>query len=307
MEKQELTMKQRKTSKQNNTVWIIIFILPVLVMLLTFFVYPLISLIVTSFMEWDGIGARKFIGFENYTRLFSNPIFRMSIRNNIIWAASAAFIQVPLALLIALVLARHPKGWKFFRSIYFLPNVISLVALAMLWRAIYNPYYGILNGLLEFAGLGHLTKHWLGELNTVLPSLIVSYQIYVGYFVIILFAGSLSISESLYEAAVIDGANVFQQEIYITLPALRGFIVSCVTLAVAFALRQFETTFLMTAGGPANATSVLALFMHRRMSAFQNGLAAATGVLLVILGVLVMKGLQTLLGVRSSAVEDAQQ
>jgi raffinose/stachyose/melibiose transport system permease protein len=154
---------------------------------------------------------------------------------------------------------------------------------------------------------GEASRHWLGELETVLPALIVSYQIYVGYFVIILLAGSLSISRTLYEAAVIDGANVFQQELYITIPALRGFIVSATTLAVAFALRQFETTFLMTQGGPANATSVMALYMHKRMSAFQNGMAAATGVLLVILGVVVMKGLQTLLGERSAAIEDAQQ
>ncbi len=142
---------------------------------------------------------------------------------------------------------------------------------------------------------------------SIIPALIFSYQIYVGYFVVILLAGSLSISRTLYEAAVIDGANVFQQEIFITIPALRGFIVSATTLAVAFALRQFETTFLMTQGGPANLTSVMALYMHKRMSAFQNGMAAATGVLLVFLGVFVMKGIQTLLGVRSAAIEDAQQ
>jgi raffinose/stachyose/melibiose transport system permease protein len=302
----ETKMKQKKR-KQKNLFWIIIFILPVLILLMTFFVYPLISLLVTSLTEWDGISPMKFVGLRNYSDLFSNPIFRLSIKNNLIWAASAAFLQIPLALLIALVLRRKPAGWKFFRSAFFLPNIISLVALAMLWRAIYNPYYGILNGLLNVLGMEHLARHWLGELNTVLPSLIVSYQIYVGYFVIILFAGSLSISDTLYEASVIDGANVLQQELYITLPAMRGFIISSETLAVAFALRQFETTFLMTAGGPANATSVMALFMQKRLAAFQNGMAAATGVLLVLLGVFVMKGLQTLFGMRSDAVEDAQQ
>ncbi|TVQ24450.1 MAG: sugar ABC transporter permease [Spirochaetaceae bacterium] len=300
-------MKKNKTLVQKNTWWIILFTAPVFVLLLMFFVYPLISLTITSFMETAGFGSATFVGFGNFSRLFNNSVFRMSIRNNLIWAGSAAFLQVPLALLIALVLARQPAGWRFFRSAYFLPNVISLVALAMLWRAVYNPYYGILNGLLNLLGLDHLSRNWLGELETVLPALIISYQIYVGYFVIILYAGTLSISKSLYEAAEIDGANVFQQEIYISIPALRGFILSSVTLAVAFAFRQFETTFLMTAGGPANQSSVMALFMHRRMSAFQNGMASAVGILLVIIGIVVMKGLQVIFGMRSAAIEDAQQ
>ncbi len=292
---------------RKRALWIFIFILPVLILLMAFYVYPLISLVVMSLLDWDGIGDAKFVAINNFSRLFSDSIFHLSIKNNLIWAASAAFLQIPLALGLAMILARAPRGWRFFRSVYFLPNVISLVALAMLWRAVYNPYYGVLNGVLNLFGLEEASRHWLGELNTVLPALIISYQIYVGYFVVILLAGSLSISRTLYEAAVIDGANVFQQEIFITIPALRGFIVSATTLAVAFALRQFETTFLMTQGGPANLTSVMALYMHKQMSAFQNGMAAATGVLLVFLGVFVMKGIQTLLGVRSAAIEDAQQ
>ncbi len=286
--------------------WIILFLLPVTVLLIAFFVYPIIFLIILSFMEWNGIESMSFVGTENFKRLFSDSVFQTAIKNNVIWALSAALLQIPLALVIALILAREPKGWRFFRTVYFLPNVISLVALAMLWRAMYNPEFGVVNHLLRGVGLGHLAKNWLGDLTAALPAVIFSYQIYIGYFMVIILAGTLSIPKTFYEAAMIDGANVLQQELYITLPVIRGIIVTAGTLAVAFALRQFETTFLMTAGGPANRTPVMGLFMYRRMAGLTYGRAAATGVLMIVLGVIILSGLQRVFG-KSDAVEDSMQ
>lgn len=299
-------MKKKNSKKNRNATWIVIFLLPVGILITAFFLYPIVFLMFLSFMEWNGIQPMSFVGLENFSYLFSNAVFQTSIKNNVIWALSAALLQIPLALIIALVLTRAPRGWKFFRTAYFLPNVISLVALAMMWSALYNPEFGLVNYLLEAVGAEHLTRNWLGELNTALPAVIFSYQIYIGYFMVIILAGTLSIPKDFYEAAVMDGANVLQQEIYITLPAIRGIIVTAGTLAVAFALRQFETTFLMTAGGPANRTPVMGLFMYRRMAGLQYGRAAATGILLIILGVIVLSGLQRVFG-KSDAVEDAQQ
>jgi len=290
----------------SNTKWIILFLLPVGVLIFAFFIYPIVFLAFLSFMEWNGIQSISFIGLENFRELFTDEVFHTSIRNNVIWALSAALLQIPLALLLALILTRGPWGWKFFRTVYFLPNVISLVALAMMWSALYNPEFGMVNRLLELIGLGHLGRNWLGEINSALPAVIFSYQIYVGYFMVIILAGTMSIPREFYEAAVIDGANVLQQELYITLPVIRGIIVTAGTLAVAFALRQFETTFLMTAGGPANRTPILGLYMYRRMAGLDYGQAAATGILLIILGIVVLSGLQRIFG-KSDAVGDAQQ
>lgn len=290
----------------SNTKWIILFLLPVGVLIFAFFIYPIAFLAFLSFMEWNGIQSMSFIGLENFRTLFTDEVFHTSIQNNIVWALSAALLQIPLALLLALILTRGPRGWKFFRTVYFLPNVISLVALAMMWSALYNPEFGMVNRLLEIVGLGHLGRNWLGEINTALPAVIFSYQIYVGYFMVIILAGTMSIPQEFYEAAVIDGANVMQQELYITLPVIRGIIVTAGTLAVAFALRQFETTFLMTAGGPANRTPILGLYMYRRMAGLDYGQAAATGVLLIVLGIVVLSGLQRIFG-KSDAVGDAQQ
>lgn len=299
-------MSKHAFKNNRNKKWIILFLAPVVVLIAAFFVYPIVFLLALSFMEWNGIQSPTFVGIDNFLGVFSESVFHMAVRNNLIWALSAAFLQIPLALLLALVLTRTPRGWRFFRTAYFLPNVISLVALAMMWSALYNPEFGLINYLLEAVGAGHLTRNWLGEVNTALPAVIFSYQIYVGYFMIILLAGKLSIPREFYEAAVIDGANVLQQEIYITLYSIRGIIVTAGTLAVAFALRQFETTFLMTAGGPANQTPVMGLFMYRRMTALDYGQAAATGVLLILLGIIVLSSLQKIFG-KSDAVAESRQ
>jgi raffinose/stachyose/melibiose transport system permease protein len=116
----------------------------------------------TSLTEWNGVTAPEFIGLGNYVELFGNSTFIGSIRNNLIWALSLGFIQIPLATLVAMILARKPAGWRLLRTVYFLPNVISQVALAMLWMAIYNAEYGILNQLLTGIGLEGWTQNWLG-------------------------------------------------------------------------------------------------------------------------------------------------
>ncbi len=299
-------MGQYSRRNKRNSKYIILFIMPVTVLLLAFFVYPIISIFILSFTEWNGIEPISFIGLKNFIELFTDTVFKTSIVNNLIWAFSAAMLQIPLATTIALILAREVKGWKTFRTFFFLPNVISLVALAMLWKSMYNPEFGVLNNFLGLIGLEHLARNWLGELHTALPAVIISYQIYIGYFMVIILAGAMSIPKSLYEAAMIDGANVWQQERFITIPSIRGVLVTAGTLAVAYALRQFETTFLLTSGGPANRTPVLGLYMYRQMAGFHYGTAATTGILMIVLGIFVTTGLQRIFG-KSDAASDSFQ
>lgn len=292
--------------RNRNLKYIVLFLLPVGLLYIGYFLYPIIFLFVVSFMEWNGIQSMSFVGFQNFISLFTNDVFQISIKNNIIWALSAALLQIPLSILIALILARQPRGWKFFRTVFFLPNVISGVALAMMWVALYNSEFGLINHMLEAVGFSDMTHNWLGEVDTALPAVIFSKLIYIGYFMVIILAGTMAIPRSFYEAAEIDGANTWQQEIYITLPAIRGIIITAGTLAVAFALRQFEETFLMTSGGPANSTPIMGLFMYKRMSGLHYGEAAATGALLVVLGALIVGGLQRIFG-QSDAVSDSVQ
>ena len=292
--------------KDRNWITIVLFLLPVGLLYGVFFLYPIGFLLVASLAEWNGIQPMVFSGLSNFAGLFTDSVFQISIKNNVIWALSAAFLQVFVALSIALILARKPRGWRFFRNVFFLPNVISAVALSMMWIAMYNSEFGLINHLLIRLGLEKMTHNWLGEIKTALPAVIFSHLIYVGYFMLIILAGAMSLPGSFFEAAQMDGANVFQQEIYITLPAIRGTLLTTVTLSVAFSLRQFEETYIMTNGGPANSTPVMGLVMYKKMAGLHYGQAAAIGVILIVLGILIVGGLQMLFG-RSDAVQESRQ
>ena len=187
---------------------------PAVVVLVLFFVIPVIYVVVVSFLKWNGISAPAFNNLKNFTLLFKDKSFTRSVINNIVWALVAGFVQVPLAMLMAIILSRKPKGWKFFRTVYFFPQVISGIALATLWRAIYNAEHGMLNGLLKAIGLAGLANtDWLGNLKTAFPAVLIYWVFYVGYYMVIMMADITTIDTSYYEAATIDGASDFQQPI----------------------------------------------------------------------------------------------
>lgn len=287
-----------------NGLGIVVFLAPVLVLYAAFFIYPLFFIGFTSLMEWNGISSARFVGLENYGRLFSDATFKLGIRNNFIWAFASGFIQIPLATLVALILARKVRFWKFLRTLYFLPNVISAVALAMLWKAIYNPSYGLLNGLLALAGLP--PHNWLGDTATALPAVIAQSVLYIGYFMIIILAAITTIPDSLYEAAEIDGASVIQQTFKITIPMITGTLVTSITLAMAYGMRHFEATFLMTGGGPAYATTTMGIQLYNKMDAFRYGEASAIGAILILLGTVLIVAIRSLLSKNDPMSEAAQ-
>ncbi len=262
------------------------FLTPAIVLMIVFFVIPVIYVAVVSLMKWNGIAAPEFRNIRNYMLLFKDNAFKRSIVNNVIWALVAGFIQVPLAMVMAIILSRKPKGWKFFRTVYFFPQVISGIALAMLWRAIYNAETGLLNGILNSIGLGHLSCDWLGGIKTAFPAVLIYWVFYVGYYMVIMMADITTIDSSYYEAATIDGATDFQQAIYITIPLIRRTsLLTCVTLASVMGLRQFEQVYMLTNGGPANTTSTIVLYMYKKLQDANYGVASASAVILIIIGV----------------------
>ena len=266
---------------------LIAFILPALVMMVVFFVIPVLYVVVISLFKWNGISAPTFRAFKNFAMLFNDKAFSRSVMNNVIWALVAGFIQVPLAMVMAIILSRKPKGWKFFRTVYFFPQVISGIALATLWRAIYRADSGLLNGLLTAIGRGDLAKDWLGTASTALPAVLIYWVFYVGYYMVIMMADITTIDTSYYEAATIDGASDFQQAIYITIPLIKKTsLLTCVTLASVMGLRQFEQVYMLTNGGPANTTSTIVLYMYKKMQDSNYGLASASAVILIIVGVI---------------------
>ena len=265
---------------------LIAFMTPAIVVMILFFVIPVIYVVVVSFLKWNGISVPAFNNIRNFQLLFKDKAFIRSIINNIVWAMVAGFIQVPLAMVMAIILSRKPKGWKFFRTVYFFPQVISGIALATLWRTIYNAEYGLLNGLLRAVGLGNLAVDWLGTIQTAFPAVLIYWVFYVGYYMVIMMADITTIDTSYYEAATIDGATDFQQAIYITIPLIRKTsLLTCVTLASVMGLRQFEQVYMLTNGQPANTTSTIVLYMYKKMQSSNYGIASASAVILIIIGI----------------------
>ena len=281
---------------------------PAIVLMVVFFVIPVIYVVVVSFFKWNGISSAEFREFRNYLLLFKDKAFIRSVLNNVIWALVAGFIQVPLAMVMAIILSRKPKGWKFFRTVYFFPQVISGIALATLWRAIYSANSGLLNGLLTAVGRGDLAKDWLGVVSTAFPAVLIYWVFYVGYYMVIMMADITTIDTSYYEAATIDGASDFQQAIYITIPLIKKTsLLTCVTLASVMGLRQFEQVYMLTNGGPANTTSTIVLYMYKKLQDANYGMASASAVILIIVGVVFIVCIRKLFEGRSEQAVQARK
>lgn len=270
--------------KNHHRIGVILFLIPAVVVFLIYFIYPIGFLAYTSLMKWDSITPMEFVGLDNFRRLLEDSVFHKSLLNTLAWGAAAVFIHIPMAMIVAMILSRKIAGWKFFRTVFFIPNLISTLALAMLWQFIYNGEFGLLNELLQFLGLGSWQHNWLGELHTAFPALIGQWIFYIGFFMIIFMSFISTIDPSLYESAQIDGASVLKQEWHITLPLLKPALSIAVLLSLTDTLKNFEAPFLLTNGGPINQTMVLSLHIYNKMVSYQYGYANTLAVMLIAIG-----------------------
>lgn len=248
----------------SNKKAVFIFLLPALVLFLTIIIVPIFMSVTYSLTEWEGIGKKVFTGFDNYKELFltNSDGFWRAVKNSLIFAAGSVFVQLPISLILALILARGVKGERFYVSVYFIPVLISTVVIGQLWMKIYNPQYGLLNTVLRSMGLEQLTGNWLGDTKKVIFAVIVPvlWQ-YIGYHMLLMYASVRSISEEIFEAARIDGANGIQTALHITIPLMKPILKVCVTFAVVGSLKNFDLVYVMTGGGPAGASQLPSTLM----------------------------------------------
>lgn len=269
--------------------YLILYLFPAIFFAVVFFIVPLLYIIYISFFEWNGLNAMKMAGIQNYIDVLTDKSFILAFKNTIVWILAAVCIHIPLGLMLALLLNRKIWGWKIFRVLYFLPNVISITALAFLWYFIYHKDMGLLNWLLEGIGMGNSAKGWLTELGTALPATIVPFAIYVGLTTVIFMTQLATISDDLKEAALLDGAKGWQMDLHIYVPLVKPAIVTNVMLNVAFCLKNFEYPFVMTSGGPVNTTTTLALYIYKKMmNANQYGISMVGSIFTVLLGLCLM-------------------
>ncbi|HHV28328.1 MAG TPA: sugar ABC transporter permease [Clostridium sp.] len=269
-----------KTVRQNKLA-AILFILPASLLFFTIIIMPIFMSGYYSFLGWDGINQPTFIGIGNYIELFTSPVagFPKSLLNALILAVLSVFIQLPLSLGLALVLSRGVKGEKFFVAVFFMPVLISTVVIGQLWLKIYNPEYGIVNVALNSLGLEKYARTWLGEQDTALIAVFIPiiWQ-YVGYHMLLMYAGIKSIPTEIREAAKVEGATEGQIDRYIIIPMLKPIIKVCVIFAVTGSLKAFDLIYVLTRGGPAKATEVpstlmVAMIFDRNRYGFGSAIA----------------------------------
>jgi raffinose/stachyose/melibiose transport system permease protein len=254
-------------------------VLPALLVYAGFVLAPLGHTIWLSLHQWDGLTPKTWVGLDNYSEILHDGELRSAFGHSFVLILFYAVIPVSLALMLVAALSRaRIRGQAGFRTILFLPQVIPLVVVAVVWRMIYAPD-GALNRALETVGLGSLTRAWLGDFTWALPAVgLIGTWVMCGLALVLFMAGVQKIPQSLYDAARVDGAGPIREFFAVTLPNLRGEIAVALTLTTIAALRNFDLIYITTQGGPGNATSVPAFQVYNRAFQIgQIGSAAAIG------------------------------
>ncbi len=241
---------------------------------------PLGHTIWLSLQQWDGLTPARYVGFANYREIAHNGELRSAFEHSFVLILFYAVIPVSLALVLVAALSRaRVRGQAGFRTILFLPQVIPMVVVAVIWRMIYAPGDGALNRALRGVGLGSLARPWLGDFDLALPAVgVVGTWVMCGLALVLFMAGVQKIPQSLYDAARVDGAGPVREFLAVTLPNLRGEIAVALTLTTIAALRNFDLVYITTQGGPGDSTSVPAFQVYNRAFQLgQIGSAAAIG------------------------------
>ncbi|MCX2695687.1 MULTISPECIES: carbohydrate ABC transporter permease [Ochrobactrum] len=264
-----------------------ILLIPALAIYGIFALYPMLDVIVMSFQKWNGLDPeRRFVGLSNYSAIFTNdPVFWVAFKNTIIWTLLSLAIPPFIGLLLALSLNQKIFGRNSLRAIFYLPVIIAPIAVATMWKWMYDPFFGLFNQLLTNWGLQSWIQDWLGNKSIALYSVFVAYIWQtVGFSMVLFLAGLQNVSQTLVEAARIDGAGRWAIFKHVTLPALRPTMTVVLVLSIISSLKAFDIVYGLTGGGPAQGTQMLALWAFTQaMQIFDFGRGAAISVVLLLI------------------------
>lgn len=272
------------------------FLLPVLSLFLIFRIGPALASFLLSFLKYRIAGNSRFIGLANYQRLLDDGNFWQSLKVTTIYTAIAVPLVIVLALAMALLVNRALRGMSFFRALYFLPYITSMVMVGVIWKWIYKADDGLLN---SFLGLFHIPRiPWLEEDYLVLFSLaVMSVWKGVGYAMMILLAGLRAIPQSYQEAAAIDGATAWQRFLKITLPLLKPVLFFVLVIETIGSFQVFDAIYVMTGGGPVRASYSLVYMLYDQGFKYSDfGYASAIGVVLFVIVLTLALGQRAILG-----------
>lgn len=269
--------------KQRHTVVAWIAIAPVLVWLLVYKYLALFWNVVLTFFDRSYTGEMTFVGFKNWAKVFQDPVFPTALRNTVVLFGTIP-VGIALALFIAILLNQKFPGSKVFRSVFFLPYITMMVAIAVIWQYMFHTEQGVINYVLLSAGLIDSQISWLGDSGWALFSVfIVHIWKTAGFYVIIILAGLQTIPQQIYEVSRIDGASRWQQFRYLTLPLLKPTLGVCMLVGVVISFRLFDLILVMTNGGPGSSTEILLTWIYKQSFSYNDfGYGAVLSVIMVI-------------------------
>lgn len=296
-QRRRLSLWQRFFYRLRKDRWGYIFIAPSFLLFSFFFLYPVLSAVRLSFLEYTPVYS-SFVGLANYRDTFTDPIFWVALRNNLLYCLGVVPLWLGKALIVSALIYPLSRRWQtLFKSAFYLPHVTSGVIISMIWLWIYNPAFGLLNSVLQSLSIGPV--NWLGNTSIALLSIIGMVVIMGGGSSIVLITASMSgIPMAFYEAAALDGAGRWQMFTRITVPLLRPILLYLVVTGTISSFQVFENIFLMTKGGPQfSTTTIVYLIYDTAFQSFNFGKASAQAIVLFVIvfifGILQFKALSS--------------
>lgn len=266
-----------------------LYMLPGLLMVLVFVYIPVIANCVYSFFRLSSYSqGMTFVGLDNYVRFFKNETFWIMIRNNSLYCIISLIVQVGFGTVIALLLESKlvkTRARNIFRNIYYIPALISLTAVGLMFTFVYEPNLGLLNSALKALGLSSMTQSWLGDSKLAIYCIIAMSQWqFTGYITLLMVVAFQNVSEDYIEAAIVDGAGPVRRAISILIPLAKEQLLVCIIITIIGAFKLFTEVYSTTAGGPGNSSQVLGLFLYQNAFLHDDlGMAAVTGVFIFVI------------------------
>ncbi|MBZ4673301.1 MAG: lacF 6 [Spirochaeta sp.] len=281
-------MNNKTYTKVKNWIGNAAFTIPALVVYIAFVTIPIVGTLQISLVKWNGASPTKeFVGLANYVRVFNDPTFYLALKNNIIWILFTIFIPVFLGLILAIMISQSfIKAKTFFRLTYFMPQIVSLVAVAIVWGWMYNPDFGIVGRVLDFIGIPNaMDIDFLGDENLVIWSLVVAGSWTCFGFNMVVFLAALQGIDSTYlEVATLEGANAVQRMRYVTVPLIKSTVTLLVLNSLIGSFKVFDLIYIMTKGGPYRSSEVIATYMfNAAFNMNEYGYASALAMVLAAL------------------------
>ena len=277
-------MIKLKTAKAKFTIFL--FILPALLLYTIFQLLPIMGGVYFSFVSWDGLAGSKleFVGIENYISAFNNKQFLLSLSNMVRMVFFSVLFHTPIALLLAVAVNAKLKGYRLFKTIFFVPTVFPMTAIGLMWYFVFMPT-GALNTLLTNIGLKQFAIPWLVNKATAMNTIVgVNVWAGIGYYMVIILAGLTVIPSDLYEAASIDGANPAQKFFNVTIPMLKPTLIMCIVMDIIGSVKVFDLVYAMTSGGPNGLTNLPTTLMINEAFKYSHyGVGSAIGIIIMLI------------------------